>query len=169
MVWGIGALNVSDTPMFPQGGKEYLMRAHFGLPSVEKEEVEGRPPIGVKFEIPYFTVSGIQVREGGRVVPLLDLGGSPFLSFLGLDRLRSLAWLISSFTVILFFFFWNSVAFSLNKHFNFNFWVCWVFVVVSELSLVAVSRGYFFNCGGFSCCRAWVLEPEGFSSCRAQA
>ncbi|KAM9101242.1 AP-1 complex subunit mu-2 isoform X1 [Sarcophilus harrisii] len=46
---------------FP-GGKEYLMRAHFGLPSVEKEEVEGRPPIAVKFEIPYFTVSGIQVR-----------------------------------------------------------------------------------------------------------
>ncbi|XP_030052909.1 AP-1 complex subunit mu-2 [Microcaecilia unicolor] len=46
---------------FP-GGKEYLMRAHFGLPSVEKEEMEGRPPISVKFEIPYFTVSGIQVR-----------------------------------------------------------------------------------------------------------
>ncbi|EPY89082.1 AP-1 complex subunit mu-2 [Camelus dromedarius] len=44
------------------GGKEYLRRAHFGLPSVEKEEVEGRTPIGVKFEIPYFTVSGIQVR-----------------------------------------------------------------------------------------------------------
>ena len=38
------------------------MCAHFGLLSVEKEEVEGRPPIGVKFEIPYFTVSGIQVR-----------------------------------------------------------------------------------------------------------
>ncbi|CAJ0957686.1 unnamed protein product [Ranitomeya imitator] len=46
---------------FP-GGKEYLMRAHFGLPSVETEELEGKPPIGVKFEIPYFTVSGIQVR-----------------------------------------------------------------------------------------------------------
>ncbi|XP_018417893.1 PREDICTED: AP-1 complex subunit mu-2 isoform X1 [Nanorana parkeri] len=46
---------------FP-GGKEYLMRAHFGLPSVETEELEGRPPISVKFEIPYFTVSGIQVR-----------------------------------------------------------------------------------------------------------
>ncbi|XP_040202361.1 AP-1 complex subunit mu-2 [Rana temporaria] len=46
---------------FP-GGKEYLMRAHFGLPSVEREELEGKPPIGVKFEIPYFTVSGIQVR-----------------------------------------------------------------------------------------------------------
>nr|CAB3222086.1 AP-1 complex subunit mu-1 [Phallusia mammillata] len=46
---------------FP-GGKEYLMRAHFGLPSVESEEIEGRPPISVKFEIPYFTTSGIQVR-----------------------------------------------------------------------------------------------------------
>ncbi|NXV83920.1 AP1M2 protein, partial [Atlantisia rogersi] len=44
------------------GGKEHLMRAHFGLPSVEKEEEEGRPPIAVRFEIPYFTVSGIQVR-----------------------------------------------------------------------------------------------------------
>lgn len=37
------------------------MRAHFGLPTVESEELEGRPPIQVKFEIPYFTVSGIQV------------------------------------------------------------------------------------------------------------
>ncbi|XP_034393284.1 AP-1 complex subunit mu-2 [Cyclopterus lumpus] len=46
---------------FP-GGKEFLMRAHFGLPSVENNELEGKPPITVKFEIPYFTVSGIQVR-----------------------------------------------------------------------------------------------------------
>lgn len=44
-----------------QGGKEFLMRAHFGLPSVENEEAESKPPITVKFEIPYFTVSGIQV------------------------------------------------------------------------------------------------------------
>ena len=27
------------------------------------EEGEGRPPISVKFEIPYFTTSGIQVRK----------------------------------------------------------------------------------------------------------
>uniref|UniRef100_A0A4W5MTE4 Adaptor related protein complex 1 subunit mu 3 n=1 Tax=Hucho hucho TaxID=62062 RepID=A0A4W5MTE4_9TELE len=46
---------------FP-GGKEYMMRAHFGLPSVESTELEGRRPITVNFEIPYFTVSGIQVR-----------------------------------------------------------------------------------------------------------
>jgi len=45
---------------FP-GGKEYLMRAHFGLPSVTAEDTEGKPPIQVKFEIPYFTTSGIQV------------------------------------------------------------------------------------------------------------
>ena len=52
------------------GGREYLMRAHFGLPSISasdgdnkgKDENFWKAPIGVKFEIPYFTVSGIQVR-----------------------------------------------------------------------------------------------------------
>jgi len=54
-VWSIKA--------FP-GGKEFLMRAHFGLPSIHntEEEHKNRPPITVKFEIPYFTVSGVQVR-----------------------------------------------------------------------------------------------------------
>ncbi|RKP26670.1 AP-1 complex subunit MU-1-like protein [Syncephalis pseudoplumigaleata] len=46
-----------------QGAREFYMRAHFGLPSVRDEEPEiKRPPINVQFEIPYFTVSGIQVR-----------------------------------------------------------------------------------------------------------
>ena len=45
------------------GGKEYLMRAHFGLPSVSNEEdKKDKLPITVKFEIPYFTVSGIRAR-----------------------------------------------------------------------------------------------------------
>lgn len=47
------------------GSKEYLMRAHFGLPSVTADEgttEHWRAPIEVKFEIPYFTVSGLQVR-----------------------------------------------------------------------------------------------------------
>ncbi len=56
------------------GGREYLMRAHFGLPSITRDEaadakgagsgmdMSWKKPIGVKFEIPYFTVSGIQVR-----------------------------------------------------------------------------------------------------------
>jgi len=46
-----------------QGGKEYMMRAHFGLPSItDDENPASKPPITVTFEIPYFTVSGIQVR-----------------------------------------------------------------------------------------------------------
>mmetsp|Transcript_26974 Transcript_26974/g.77799 ORF Transcript_26974/g.77799 Transcript_26974/m.77799 type:complete len:462 (+) Transcript_26974:31-1416(+) len=59
------------------GGREYLMRAHFGLPSISASDTAAsgdkkggkgswenswKSPIAVKFEIPYFTVSGIQVR-----------------------------------------------------------------------------------------------------------
>ena len=54
IVWSIKQFN---------GAREYLMRAHFGLPSVSSEDPEHwKAPIEVKFEIPYFTVSGIQVR-----------------------------------------------------------------------------------------------------------
>lgn len=54
MIWRIKQL---------AGGNEFLMRAHFGLPSVKNvDTVDRRPPLSVKFEIPYFTVSGIQVR-----------------------------------------------------------------------------------------------------------
>ncbi|KAG6471739.1 hypothetical protein ZIOFF_069185 [Zingiber officinale] len=43
---------------------EYMCRAEFSLPSITAEEAtaEKKAPIRVKFEIPYFTVSGIQVR-----------------------------------------------------------------------------------------------------------
>jgi len=45
------------------GSSEYLMRAHFGLPSVDREDGDNwKKPIEVKFEIPYLTVSGLQVR-----------------------------------------------------------------------------------------------------------
>eukprot|EP00667_Euglena_gracilis_P008823 EG_transcript_8953 len=50
------------------GGKEFMMRASFGLPTIratEQSEVaaaNAKRPIEVKFEIPYFTVSGFQVR-----------------------------------------------------------------------------------------------------------
>lgn len=47
------------------GSREYRMRAHFGLPTIGDEEASAddwKKPIGVRFEIPYFTVSGIQVR-----------------------------------------------------------------------------------------------------------
>lgn len=42
------------------------MRAHFGLPSVESEEMDQKRPITVNFEIPYFTVSGIQVGPSNK-------------------------------------------------------------------------------------------------------
>jgi AP-1 complex subunit mu len=47
-----------------QGQKEYLMKAQFSLPSVATEDREKfmKIPITVNYEIPYFTVSGIQVR-----------------------------------------------------------------------------------------------------------
>ncbi|CAA9990717.1 AP-1 complex subunit mu, putative [Plasmodium knowlesi strain H] len=48
-----------------QGQKEYIMNAQFGLPSIvsnENKDVYYKRPVNVKFEIPYFTVSGITVR-----------------------------------------------------------------------------------------------------------
>ena len=59
---------------FP-GGKEFLLRCKFGLPSVEaEEEAKGRmPPIRVKFEIPYFTVSGIQVSFAAGCPPVSNM------------------------------------------------------------------------------------------------
>jgi AP-1 complex subunit mu len=58
LVWRIKA--------FP-GGKEHVLRCRVSLPSVQAEDAATAaaarpPPIRVKFEIPYFTVSGLQVR-----------------------------------------------------------------------------------------------------------
>lgn len=90
---------------FP-GGKEYLMRAHFGLPSVECEDSEGKPPIQVKFEIPYFTTSGIQVRAAllhGAVLTVFVFVGSLFenyrkerLSGVALGPLHYTEWRLSA-------------------------------------------------------------------------
>ena len=46
------------------GQKDYIMTATFGLPSVASETRDAyqKRPISVKFEIPYFTVSGVTVR-----------------------------------------------------------------------------------------------------------
>jgi AP-1 complex subunit mu len=42
--------------------KQFSLRAHFGLPSVESEEEESKRPIVVLFEIPFFTASGLRVQ-----------------------------------------------------------------------------------------------------------
>jgi hypothetical protein len=80
------------------GGKEFLMRAELGLPSVKGDEErgggmmggfggsmggvaggKGKRPIGVKFEIPYFTTSGIQVRYLKIIEPKVSAGTTVFL------------------------------------------------------------------------------------------
>ena len=55
MVWCIKSLG---------GQKEQSMKARFGFPSIADQNRDHfkREPIQVKFEIPYFTVRGIQVR-----------------------------------------------------------------------------------------------------------
>ena len=52
------------------------------------------------------------------------------------------------------------------------FWLCWVFVAVRGLSVVAASGGATLrcsarasHCGGFSCCGAQAVERTGFSRC----
>jgi hypothetical protein len=42
---------------------EFRMRAHFGLPSVQDDDIKDkRPPIKVTFEIPYFTSMFIDIK-----------------------------------------------------------------------------------------------------------
>ena len=52
----------------------------------------------------------------------------------------------------------------------FQCWLCWVFIAVCRLSLVALSKGLLSgsgaeasHCSGFPCCGAWARV--GFSSC----
>ncbi|OAF66030.1 AP-1 complex subunit mu-1 [Intoshia linei] len=53
IIWSIHSL---------QGGKEQVLKANIHLPSIRSYEEDTYPPIRVKFEIPYFTISGIQIR-----------------------------------------------------------------------------------------------------------
>lgn len=65
------------------GGKEFLMRAELGLPSVKEAEPERkRRPISVKFEIPYFTTSGIQVRYLKIIEPKLQYPSLPWVRYI---------------------------------------------------------------------------------------
>jgi AP-1 complex subunit mu len=55
---------------FP-GKKQYTLKAHFGLPSVEGEEDDSKRPIQVEFEIPFYTASGLRVQ----FVKIVEQGG----------------------------------------------------------------------------------------------
>lgn len=86
------------------GSKEFLMRAEMGLPSVKGDDEhgggmtggfggsmggaqggKGKRPITVKFEIPYFTTSGIQVRYLKIIEPKVSGPFPCILVFLGHD------------------------------------------------------------------------------------
>ena len=64
---------------------------------------------------------------------------------------------------------------SREKFFFFNFWLCWVFVAVRGLAVVAASRGYpSLRCAGFSLRWLLLLRSTGsrrarLSSCGARA
>jgi len=65
------------------GAKEFLMRAELGLPSVRGTESERtKRPISVKFEIPYFTTSGIQVRYLKIIEPKLQYPSLPWVRYI---------------------------------------------------------------------------------------
>jgi len=83
------------------GQKEFLMRAELGLPSVRGDDDKGggmmggfggsmggvgagkgKRPIQVKFEIPYFTTSGIQVRYLKIIEPKLQYQSLPWVRYI---------------------------------------------------------------------------------------
>ncbi|KAG5360251.1 AP-1 complex subunit mu [Yarrowia sp. C11] len=66
------------------GGREFSMRAELGLPSVQDadEQAKSKRPIQVKFSIPYFTTSGIQVRYLKIVEPKLQYTSYPWVRYI---------------------------------------------------------------------------------------
>ncbi|CCD25185.1 Apm1p NDAI_0E03680 [Naumovozyma dairenensis CBS 421] len=68
---------------FP-GGKEYSMAAELCLPSTssKSEEVQNKKPVQVKFQIPYFTTSGIQVRYLKINEPKLQYKSYPWVRYI---------------------------------------------------------------------------------------
>ncbi|GKT84130.1 AP-1 complex subunit mu-1 [Colletotrichum tofieldiae] len=85
------------------GNKEFMMRAELGLPSVRGDDEHGggmtggfggsmggvgtpgkgaKRPIQVKFEIPYFTTSGIQVRYLKITEPKLQYPSLPWVRYI---------------------------------------------------------------------------------------
>lgn len=67
---------------FP-GGKQFSMKAELGLPAVmDSEEMLKKKPIKVKFSIPYFTTSGIQVRYLRINEPKLQYQSYPWVRYI---------------------------------------------------------------------------------------
>jgi AP-1 complex subunit mu len=70
------------------GERTLMMRAHFGLPSISSADADEKgedhslsAPIKVEFELPYFTISGIQVRYL-KIVEKSGITGLPWVRYL---------------------------------------------------------------------------------------
>lgn len=65
------------------GGKEYSMAAQLGLPSIAGDEKPKlKRPVQIKFQIPYFTTSGIQVRYLRIHEPKLQYKSYPWVRYI---------------------------------------------------------------------------------------
>lgn len=65
------------------GGKEYSMAAQMGLPSINGlEKPKFKRPVQIKFQIPYFTTSGIQVRYLKINEPKLQYKSYPWVRYI---------------------------------------------------------------------------------------
>ncbi|KAH3901031.1 probable AP-1 complex subunit mu-1-I [Saccharomycodes ludwigii] len=68
------------------GGKEYSMASQLKLPSVEDNEsnfsTHSKPPIQIKFQIPYYTTSGIQVKYLKINEPNLQYKSYPWVRYI---------------------------------------------------------------------------------------
>lgn len=65
------------------GMRDFMMRAELGLPSVKAGDNEkNKRPISVKFEIPYFTTSGINVRYLKIVESKLQYQSLPWVRYI---------------------------------------------------------------------------------------
>ena len=65
------------------GGKEYSMAAQMGLPSIDGiEKPKFKRPVQIKFQIPYFTTSGIQVRYLKINEPKLQYKSYPWVRYI---------------------------------------------------------------------------------------
>lgn len=66
-----------------KAGRDAVMRGHFSLPSIgksEERENATKRPITVEFEVPYFTISGLQVRFL-KVVEKSGYAASPWVRY----------------------------------------------------------------------------------------
>ena len=83
-----------------------------------------------------------------------------YLTFL--DVFEGERQVILFFFIFFYFFFINLFCFVFNKFIYFYFWLCWVFVSVCRLSLVAASGDHSSSqCAGLSLSRPLLLRSTG--------